>query len=109
MSNTYKVPVYGDVDWKQNVVARVRYRQNLDLWDGHNWTNGGVGCHLGITKLRDGRYVLIHGTDWEGQRDYGEIVSRKEALDAILKAGCDELLETQKFRELKELLVQEEE
>ena len=81
----------------------MKYTNNLDFWDGHNWSNGSPGTHLGITKLRNNQYVLVHGTDWEGQRDYGEIVSSKEALDAILRTQHEELLETQKFRGLKEL------
>ena len=44
------------------VIARVEYNNNLDFWDGHNWTCGSTGRHLGLTQLRDGRFVLIHGT-----------------------------------------------
>ena len=105
----YRVNVYEDGD----VIARVRYNQNLDYWDGRNWTNGGVGRHKGLTKLRDGRYVLIHGTDWQGEKDWAEIISAEQALQEILKSGNHDLLETKKFRELKELyekqMVDEEE
>lgn len=95
----YRVNVYQDGE----VVARVRYNQNLDYWDGRNWTNGGTGRHLGLTKLKDGRYVLIHGTDWQGEKDWAEIISPEQALQEILKSGNTELLETKKFRELKKL------
>lgn len=84
-----KVNVYDEGD---NIVARVNYNQNLDYWDGSNWQNGGVGRHLGLTKLKDGRFVLIHGTQWEGERDYGEIISAERALQEVLEAGNDELL-----------------
>ena len=104
MSEEFRVPVYKNVDWQEEVIARVRYNQNLDFWDGHNMTNGGTGSHLGLTKLKDGRYVLIHGTDWQGQRSYGEIVSKKEAFQAILNSGNTDLLKGKKFEELNELL-----
>ena len=85
------------------VVARVRYNQNLDFWDGRNWQNGGMGRHKGITRLKDGRYVLIHGTDWQGEKGWAEIISPKQALQEIIKSGNTELLETKKFAELKKL------
>jgi len=95
----YRVNVYEDGD----VIARVRYNQNLDYWDGRNWTNGGVGRHKGLTKLRDGRYVLIHGTNWQGEKDWAEIISPEQALQEILKSGNTELLDIKKFAELKKL------
>ena len=95
----YRVNVYDGND----VVARVRYNQDLDYWNGRNWQNGGLGLHKGITKLRDGRYVLIHGTDWQGERDWAEIVSPEQALQEILRSGNTELLDTKKFAELKKL------
>ena len=95
----YRVNVYEDGE----VIARVRYNQNLDYWDGRNWQNGGVGYHKGLTKLKDGRYVLIHGTDWQGEKDWAEIISPEQALQEILKSGNTELLETKKFAELKKL------
>ena len=108
----YRVNVYAD-EFMEEVIARVRYNQNLDYWDGRNWTNGGVGRHKGLTKLRDGRFVLIHGTDWQGGKDWAEIISPEQALQEILKSGNTELLETKKFAELKKLyekqMVQEEE
>lgn len=100
MAKQYRVNVY---DGNNNVVARVRYNSCLDYWDGRNWTNGGVGRHKGLTKLRDGRYVLIHGTQWQGEKDWAEIISPEQALQEILKSGNTELLDTKKFAELKKL------
>ena len=99
----YRVNVYEN----QDVIARVRYKQNLDYWDGRNWTNGGTGRHKGLTKLRDGRYVLIHGTNWQGEKDWAEIISPEQALQEILKSGNTDLLETKKFAELKKLYEQQ--
>lgn len=99
----YRVNVYDNGE----VVGRVRYNANLDYWDGRNWTCGETGRHKGLTKLKDGRYVLIHGTQWQGERDYAEVITKEQALQEILKAQRLELLETKKFRELKELYKKE--
>lgn len=99
------INVYRNEDMEE-VVARVEYNEKLDYWDGRNRTNGGVGKHLGIAKIKSGEYVLIYGTQWQGQRDYAEIVSKKKALNEILKSGNDELLEEEKFKDLKELAIE---
>jgi hypothetical protein len=94
------VNVYGD---NGKVIARVKANNNLDWWDGSNWTCGSTGRHKGLTRLADGRYVLIHTTQWQGEHDYAEIISEKRALQEILKANAVELLEEPKFAELKKL------
>lgn len=96
---SYMVNVYDGYD----VIARVKYNNNLDYWDGHNMSNGGVGRHKGLTRLKDGRYVLIYGTQWESERDYAEVITAGQALQEILHAGRLELLEEPKFKELKEM------
>ena len=102
----YRINVY-ESPAKEKVVARVRYNQCLDYWNGSNWQNGGVGRHMGITKLKTGEYVLIHGTQWQGERDWAEVVSAEDALQAILQSGNEELLDTEKFQELKALAEKE--
>lgn len=87
-----------------NVVARVEYNSNLDTWDGSNRSSGSTGRHLGITKLvKSDQFVLIHGTDWQGERDSAEVVGDEVALQAILRANKEELLDQPKFKRLKEL------
>jgi hypothetical protein len=93
-----KVNVYSE---SGEVVARVEYNSNLDFYDGSNYTCGSTGRHQGLTKLKDGRYVLIHGTEWEGERNTAEVVTADEALQAILSSDNDELLEESRFSELK--------
>jgi len=95
-----RVNVYDD---EGNVIGKVRYNADLDFWDGRNWTCGSTGRHQGITKLKDGRYVIIHGTQWQGERDTAEVVTAEDALQAILKSGHDDLLDTKKFKALKKL------
>jgi hypothetical protein len=101
----YRVNVYGSrfFGHEDEIIARVRYNTILDYWDGSNWKNGGVGRHKGITKLKDGRYVIIIGTDWQGERDYAYVVDADEALQEILKAQQLDLLDTKKFAGLKKL------
>lgn len=84
-----------------NIVGRVEYNSNLDTWDG---SSGSTGRHLGITKLvKLDQFVLIHGTDWQGERDSAEVVGDEVALQAILRADKEELLDQPKFKRLKEL------
>ena len=90
-------------DENGNVIARVENNNNLDFYDGSNWTCGSTGRHKGLTKLKDGRYVLIHGTQWQGEEDCAEIITAEEALQQILRSGNDELLEENRFIELKRL------
>ena len=90
-------------EYGETVVARVEYNSNLDHWDGSNWTCGSTGRHKGLTRLADGRYVLIHGTQWQGERDTAEIISAEQALQEVLHADATELLEEPKFAELREL------
>ncbi|MBY9080973.1 hypothetical protein KIH86_02925 [Paenibacillus sp. HN-1] len=98
-----KVNVYEN-EWRQGpVIARVEYNERLDHWNGSNWSDGGVGTHLGVTQLRDGRFVLIHGTQWQGQRDWAKVVSDSEALQAIIKSGNIDILDEAKFSKLKDL------
>lgn len=94
------VNVYDD---DGTVVARVKYSDNLDYWDGNNRTCGSTGRHKGLTKLRDGRYVLIHGTQWQGEKDSAEIITAEEALQEILSSGNTDLLDEKRFAELKEM------
>lgn len=85
------------------IIARVNYNANLDFDDGSNMTCGETGRHLGITCLHDGRFVLIHGTQWQGERPWAEVVDDTKALDAILRTGHSELLSDPKFAPLKAL------
>jgi len=103
MASQYRVNVYESEDDRDNIIARVRYNADLDYWDGRNHSNGGVGMHKGITKLKNGTFVIIIGSDWQGSTDYGYAVSKKEAVKEILKADGAELFGMKKFAPLKEL------
>jgi len=83
----------------EEIIATVTYNNNLDMWTGSNWQNGGTGRHKGLTILEDGRYVLIHGTDWQGEKDHAEIITKQEALQEILRTGDHELLDEFNLRD----------
>jgi hypothetical protein len=102
MAEEYRVNVY-ESEESDEVVSRVRYNSDLDYWDGRNWTNGGTGRHKGITKLKDGRYVIIHGTQWQDEKDKAYIVSPEEAIQEILRAQKVELFKTKKYKDLGKL------
>lgn len=101
------IPVY---DEDHEVIGEVEYNSNLDYWDGRNHTCGSTGRHKGLTRLTDGRYVLINGTQWQGERDTANVISEREACQEILRSGNTDLFES--FPELKkykeESMVQED-
>lgn len=86
-----KIPVYKEEE-SIEIIARVNYNVNLDFWDGRNMTCGSTGRHKGLTKLRSGKFVLIHGSQWAGSRSYGIVISEKRAIEEIILSGNDELL-----------------
>jgi len=75
-----------------HIFTFMEYNSNLDFWDGNNYTSGATGRHLGLAKLGDD-YVLIQGTQWQGERDSAELVSARRAVQEILKSGNTELFE----------------
>ena len=96
------IPVYEN----EEIIARVKYNKNLDYWDGNNWTCGGTGLHKGLTKLKkSGKYVLIHGSQWQGSKDYAEVISKKEAVQEIINSSNEKLFD--KFPELREFMEKE--
>lgn len=90
------VNVYNE---NNEIIADVDYNNKLDTWNGNNWQSGGTGQHKGLTRLENGKFVLIHGSDWQGVQDYGEIISRAEALQEILNSRDLDLLDEFDLRE----------
>lgn len=85
------------------IIGRVAANTNLDYWDGNNMQHGGMGRHLGLTIRKNGDLVLIHTTQWQGGRNYAEVVTEDEAMQAILRADAIDLLEEPRFKKLKDL------
>lgn len=61
------------------VIGLVQYTENLDHWDGRNSTSGRTGRHIGVGKLKDGRFYVCRGTQWQGERDFAEVITKEEA------------------------------
>lgn len=89
-------------DRSGEIIADVDYNNNLDRWNGQNWQSGGTGKHRGLTRLEDGRFVLIHGSDWQGVESYAELISKEDALQEILKSRDLDLLDEFELRGLYE-------
>lgn len=84
------IPVFNE---NNEVVARVESNQNLDYWDGNNMTCGSTGRHKGLTRLKKTKeFVLIRTTQWQGERDSAEIISKDQAFQEIAKSGSDDLM-----------------
>ena len=77
----------------ENVIGSVENNNDLDFWDGHNWTNGGPGRHLGFGQLDSGEFYLIHGTQWQGEQDYAFLVSAEEIIKEAIKSDNIDQLE----------------
>lgn len=94
-----KISVYEN----KQIIGQVEYNSDLDHWDGHNFACGGPGRHLGIAQFKkSGKYVLIYGTQWQGERDRAEVVSADKALQAILTHKPDELTNWPELQKLYE-------
>lgn len=92
-----------DVIDNGRIIALVEYNDNLDFFDGNEWSCGQYGRHKGLTRLEDGRYVLIQFSDMLDERDHADIISPEQALQEILKSGNFDLLEQPIFEDLKTL------
>ena len=72
------------------VIGMVDCVYNLDYWDGSTHTPEIAGRHLGIGKTKDGRFFyLVHGAQWQGEKDYAELVGEEEAKQEVLRHNPD--------------------
>jgi len=74
---------------EDEAIGVAEYTDNLDYWDGSNNTCGSTGRHLGIGKLKDGRFYLCYGTQWQGERDHAEVINKEQAKQAVLENNPD--------------------
>lgn len=59
----------------------------------------------GLTKLTDGRYVLIYGTsEYDSEPNHAEIISEEQAFNEILESGKLKLFEKLGFDPSKYIL-----
>jgi len=100
-----KVNVYSD-DFDgtgRTVLGRVNCNYNLDYFDGRDWNCGCTGMHAGLTIARDGTYILIHGSQWQNDRNWAEYITMFQALKTIVETDNLDLLQEGRFKELREL------
>jgi len=83
-----------------NIVAEATYNTNLDYWDGQNYSCGSRGRHKGLAQLGDGRFVLVHGTQWQGEKTTAELITSARAVQEILRSGNTDLFD--EYPELEE-------
>jgi hypothetical protein len=64
-----------------------------------------MGRHKGLTVLKNAKeYVLIHGTQFQGERDWAEIITPEDAFQEIIQSGNTELFDDPMFAELKKYI-----
>lgn len=70
------------------VINRIRYNTEAEstkliasneYWDGSNWERGGRNTHL--YRTTKGRYFAAHASQWQGETDYIEPLSKDEAME----------------------------
>lgn len=70
----------------KEVISGIRYDTEKAViiadncyWDGHNFERSGRNAFL--YKTPKGRYFIVRQTLWQGERDYLEPLSLKEAIE----------------------------
>ncbi len=78
----------------EQIIGEVPSNDQLDYLVNTNWQNGGVGRHLGFGFWeRTNEYYLVHGTNWQGETDWAEIVTADRIVKEIIKSDNLEILE----------------
>lgn len=104
------------------IVGRVRINQNLDFYQKNIYAEtleerkkvflgyNTPGEHKGITKLKDGRFVIIRTFDNnhsqildKSLKNYAYVVDNNTAIAEIISSNHAELLNNKKFKKLNEL------
>lgn len=52
--------------------------QDLDEWNGNDWTSGSIGRHHSVVKLEDGKYLMICRSQWESEHTTAQIMTAAE-------------------------------
>jgi len=79
-----------------NVIARfLDDKLKVDCFGGRNFELVTLSKNNYLSELRNG-YILIHS-----DKRFGEIISKEQALNEIIKSGKIKLLERKRFEELK--------
>jgi hypothetical protein len=78
--------IWLDEDCLTEIVIDCDSRENLDRWDGQNWSFGGKFSHANLYRVFyidsepvQEKYLLEYWTQWEGDIPVGCIISAEEA------------------------------
>lgn len=96
--NTKRVKV---LDSQGKEVARVKYNEKLDYYINNRLGYKQLGYHRGLTRLRDGRLVLIEGRD-TGERT-ARVVGPIEVLESVLVSGRVDAIAGDKYRDIQQM------
>ena len=89
---------YKTEDWTEETLVTVDddSERCLDEWDGSNFKTGSMGLHADIYKAIevDGEdvtdmYLLRRTSQWEGEQDTGEVMSKDELIDYLKSIDRD--------------------
>ena len=72
------------------VIGVVDYVDNLDTWDGNNYTSGRPGRHIGINKTKSGEWYVCYGTQWQGEQSHAKIITEEEAKQLCIEHDHDQ-------------------
>jgi hypothetical protein len=67
------------VNKTRHSVAQARLLASDEYWDGHNWERRGRNTFL--YRGGNGNYFVVRLTQWEGERDTLEPISKDEAIE----------------------------
>lgn len=79
---------------KAEIVASNEY------WDGHNFERQGRNCHL--YKTKKGNFFVGYSTQWQGERDYINPVSKGEAKELYENLQEKDMTWEEAFEEVPE-------
>jgi|SRR5690554_2134137 len=74
----------GENEW-QEIIEVEDQGFNCDRWDGNNLTTGGTGLSLIVYRTKDDRYLVIHGTSWQGEDDQATVFDKQDFLEYMTK------------------------
>jgi phosphomannomutase len=84
------------------IIGDVEYNENLDRWDGQNYTNGGRCMHKGWGYLEEEeQFYIIIGSDWQGTQDYAYCVSAEQLIREMIDS--ENTRDIDKYPELQEI------
>jgi len=83
------IPIF---DENNNFVTEVESNYYLDSDEYQD--SGFPGIHQGLVKISDSKYAILYVSQWEGDTNWGEVISPAEALWMLFSTRNDYLLQS---------------